>query len=471
MGLMFVRPPVNIDQSPWQTPDTLQAPHRPAKRPLRIKLYLMLMSLDVSCVVLGFFLGALIRFGDLGVDNWLGVTASVVALFTLSAVSSGAYSLDVLRSPSRGTARAIGSLLTAFALLFLMFYFLKVDQQVSRIMTASSFLIALAAIAFSRQLVGDWIHRLYRGSFTTEVMLVDGVMPPPCGDMIVIDAQQAQLRPDRGDAAMQIRMAELLQGVDRVVVSSSRGSASAWTRMLKSTGTQGEILLRDFQRLAPIGVSSVEGRTTLVVSSGPLNARQRAVKRTFDLVLSAVMLFLLLPVFAVVALAIKLDSRGPVFFKQPRVGEGNALFKIYKFRTMSAAKTDLHGHQSARRDDDRLTRVGRLLRRTSIDELPQLINVLLGSRSIVGPRPHALGSLAGEELFWQVDQRYWERHVLKPGITGLAQVRGHRGATHTREHLVNRLQADLEYVSGWSLWKDVTIITRTVRVLTHPDAY
>jgi lipopolysaccharide/colanic/teichoic acid biosynthesis glycosyltransferase len=129
------------------------------------------------------------------------------------------------------------------------------------------------------------------------------------------------------------------------------------------------------------------------------------------------------------------------------------------------------GNQSASRDDDRVTRVGRFLRSTSIDELPQLINVLLGSMSVVGPRPHALGSLAGDQLFWHVDERYWHRHALKPGITGLAQIRGFRGATHTREHLTSRLQADLEYMSGWSLWRDVSIVLSTAKVLVHPDAY
>jgi lipopolysaccharide/colanic/teichoic acid biosynthesis glycosyltransferase len=215
----------------------------------------------------------------------------------------------------------------------------------------------------------------------------------------------------------------------------------------------------------------MDGHTTLVVSAGPLNFRQRATKRAFDLALTVPALLILLPVLLLIAVAIKLESRGPVFFRQPRVGHGNGLFEIFKFRTMRAERTDVNGNQSASRDDDRVTRVGRLLRRTSVDELPQLINVLLGSMSIVGPRPHALGSLAGDQLFWHVDERYWQRHALKPGITGLAQVRGHRGATHTREHLTSRLQADLEYMTGWSLWRDISIVLRTAKVLVHPDAY
>lgn len=118
-----------------------------------------------------------------------------------------------------------------------------------------------------------------------------------------------------------------------------------------------------------------------------------------------------------------------------------------------------------------MTRVGRFLRRTSIDELPQLLNVLKGDMSIVGPRPHALGSQAGDKLFWQVDHRYWQRHSLKPGITGLAQVRGFRGATETETDLSSRLQADLEYLDGWSILRDIQIIFATFGVLAHDRAY
>ncbi|MGJ3628242.1 sugar transferase [Sphingomonas sp. MMS24-JH45] len=116
-------------------------------------------------------------------------------------------------------------------------------------------------------------------------------------------------------------------------------------------------------------------------------------------------------------------------------------------------------------------RVGRIIRATSVDELPQLLNVLLGSMSIVGPRPHALGSLAGQQLFWEVDERYWHRHVLKPGITGLAQVRGFRGATHLRSDLTQRLHADLEYVVDWSVLRDLAILISTFRVLVHRNAF
>ena len=144
---------------------------------------------------------------------------------------------------------------------------------------------------------------------------------------------------------------------------------------------------------------------------------------------------------------------------------------MLKFRSMREEKLDADGEQSTGRNDDRITRIGRLIRRTSIDELPQLINVLRGEMSIVGPRPHALASRANSKLFWEVDAAYWRRHSLKPGLTGLAQVRGHRGATEEEKDLTDRLESDLEYISNWSIRRDIRIMVQTLRVLVHDKAY
>lgn len=180
---------------------------------------------------------------------------------------------------------------------------------------------------------------------------------------------------------------------------------------------------------------------------------------------------MLAPVLLLVAIAVKLDSPGPVLFKQPRVGRGNRSFQIMKFRSMRDEMSDRAGGRSTGRDDDRITRVGKIIRKTSIDELPQLFNVLLGDMSLVGPRPHALGSLAGDALFWEIDENYWLRHALKPGITGLAQVRGFRGATEQRSDLVNRLRADLEYIENWTITNEIVILVRTANVLIHRNAF
>jgi lipopolysaccharide/colanic/teichoic acid biosynthesis glycosyltransferase len=129
------------------------------------------------------------------------------------------------------------------------------------------------------------------------------------------------------------------------------------------------------------------------------------------------------------------------------------------------------GSRSTARDDERITRVGRFLRRTSIDELPQILNILKGDMSVVGPRPHAIASTAEDRLFWEIDGRYWHRHACKPGLTGLAQVRGFRGSTNSIKDITDRLASDLEYIAHWSLWQDVVIILRTVKVMMHKNAY
>ena len=440
-------------------------------RPLRLRLYVALMFSDALCVGLAFVAGALLRFGTLDVFGWPGVTGAILALFTISAVMSGAYSIDVLRSAATGIARALGSLTMAFALLFLLSFFLKADPRFSRVVTTVSFVLASGGIVLSRQFGSDWLKRRFRSRITSEIVLCDGVSFDASEGYHVINAADVGLRPDPSDAAMLILLGNVLEGADRVVIACSRRSVLKWASMLKGANIQGEILAKEFDRLAPTGISSIDGRTTLVVSSGPLNLQQRMNKRLFDLSFAVPALILLLPVLATIAVLIKLDSRGPVLFKQPRVGCGNKLFQILKFRTMHVESGDIHGERSTGRNDQRTTRIGRILRRTSLDELPQLLNVLFGSMSIVGPRPHALGSLAGEQLFWHIDEAYWHRHVLKPGITGLAQVRGFRGSTETREDLTDRLRSDLEYVSGWSLWRDAVIVARTARVLTHPNAY
>jgi len=138
---------------------------------------------------------------------------------------------------------------------------------------------------------------------------------------------------------------------------------------------------------------------------------------------------------------------------------------------MTVALCDSDGNVSASKGDQRITRVGKFIRSTSIDELPQLFNVLLGDMSLVGPRPHAIGSQAGSKLFWEIDLRYWQRHSLKPGLSGLAQVRGFRGATEKEADLTDRLQSDLEYLEGWTILRDVKIIFLTLRVLVHDKAF
>jgi lipopolysaccharide/colanic/teichoic acid biosynthesis glycosyltransferase len=223
--------------------------------------------------------------------------------------------------------------------------------------------------------------------------------------------------------------------------------------------------------LGALGLEAFGGCSTLVVAAGPLGLIDRMLKRSLDIVLIVLAMPIALIAMAAVAVAIRLDSPGPILFVQQRVGLGNRLFNLYKFRSMYVDQLDGAGLRSTGRTDRRITRVGRFIRRTSLDELPQLFNVLSGAMSIVGPRPHALGSRAEDQYFWDIDIGYWHRHAVKPGLTGLAQVRGFRGATEKAVDLKNRLQADLEYLSGWTIWRDVRIIFATFRVLVHRNAF
>jgi putative colanic acid biosysnthesis UDP-glucose lipid carrier transferase len=183
-------------------------------------------------------------------------------------------------------------------------------------------------------------------------------------------------------------------------------------------------------------------------------------KRAFDIVASAGALAVLSPVLLGVWAAVRIESPGPGLFRQRRGGFQGRPFHIYKFRTMRACESRIISQ--AKQQDDRTTRLGRMLRRTSMDELPQLINVLMGDMSIIGPRPHAL---AHDRQFSTIDRRYTQRHRARPGITGHAQISGSRGPTDTREKIVERTNLDLDYVTNWSWAMDIRIILKTPLVL------
>ena len=204
-------------------------------------------------------------------------------------------------------------------------------------------------------------------------------------------------------------------------------------------------------------VSYVGPLGLLELQSKPLGDWNRVSKTAVDYVGSILALIFLAPLFALVAIAIKLDSRGPVFFHQRRHGFNHEIINVLKFRTMTVME-DGEIFQQARRNDHRVTRVGKFLRRTSIDELPQFWNALRGEMSIVGPRPHAV---AHNDQFFTVFQDYATRHKVKPGITGWAQINGCRGETDTEEKMRKRVDLDLQYIKDWTIWLDFSIIIRT----------
>jgi Undecaprenyl-phosphate glucose phosphotransferase len=192
-------------------------------------------------------------------------------------------------------------------------------------------------------------------------------------------------------------------------------------------------------------------------------------KWIFDKTIAGLALILLAPVMAAVALAIRLDSRGPVLFKQKRYGFNNELIEVYKFRSMYADRCDSAAFKLVTKDDPRVTHVGRFIRKTSLDELPQLFNVLKGNLSLVGPRPHAISAKADDRLYGEVVDGYFARHKVKPGITGWAQINGWRGETDTKEKILKRVEHDLYYIENWSVLFDLYILLKTPSSLIKTD--
>lgn len=217
------------------------------------------------------------------------------------------------------------------------------------------------------------------------------------------------------------------------------------------------IAMHRVSNLGPVGLLDVKRK--------PLADWAPFLKRLEDYGLGLVLLVLMAPVMALCALAIKLDSQGPVLFKQRRRGLNQRVIEVLKFRTMTVME-DGSDVRQATKDDVRVTRVGRFLRRSSLDELPQLFNVLKGEMSLVGPRPHAL---VHDEHWGELLETYANRHQVKPGITGFAQVEGWRGETETADKMKARVEHDLAYIANWSLGRDLKILAQTIRVVARGD--
>jgi Undecaprenyl-phosphate glucose phosphotransferase len=208
-------------------------------------------------------------------------------------------------------------------------------------------------------------------------------------------------------------------------------------------------------------VGYVGGRPTLSLYRSKITGLQAIAKIVFDRSAAAVALLILAVPLLLVGVIIKLDSQGPMLFRQKRRGMNNESFNMFKFRSMYIASADANADKLVTKSDSRVTRVGAIIRRTSIDELPQLVNVLFGQMSLVGPRPHAYGAKAADRLYEEVVRRYPARHRVLPGITGLAQVRGFRGNTEAEADIVKRVESDIEYIDRWTPALDIQIIART----------
>ena len=451
----------------------LQFAARPSLEKRRLRAYIAMLAMDFVAILAGF---ALAGWGYHGVMfEWRAMMQAqlLLPIFYTIALYNRTYCAQALTNWRFAVGKGLAALLISAVLLNFVAFYLKSNAVFSRVTFTLGLLISLIIIAGFRKLLARMVARYWGGQVQNGIVLQDGGPEFLLSGAVQISASAAGVDPDLQDPHMLNRFGHLLRNQDKVVVSCPHERRIQWAYLLKSAGVHGEVVSDSAHELGAIDVVRYDdfGQSTLVVSAGPLGMRERILKRSFDLSMAISGLLILSPLLMLIALAIKLEDGDKVFFIQRRLGHGNRFFDMIKFRTMAEVAEDKEGDYSTTKADERVTFVGRILRSTSMDELPQLWNVLLGEMSIVGPRPHALGSRANEKLFWEIDGEYWRRHSLKPGLTGLAQVRGHRGATENEKHLTDRLDSDLEYIAGWSLWRDVTIALRTLGVIMHERAY
>lgn len=332
------------------------------------------------------------------------------------------------------------------------------------------------------QLVSDWRGR---GSLTPNIVLVgatrhaerlirDALKRRDINVLGVFDDRLAR-SPDSVEGVPVLGDAEALMThrmtpyVDRIVLAID---PKAEKRVRELTGRLSALPNEVTLLIDPINADERSAaldrlaRAPLASLSGPIDDDRRAFnKRLQDLVVGAIAFILLAPVMAAVALAIKLDSPGPIFFRQRRHGFNHEEIVVWKFRSMRHETADATASRQVTTDDDRVTRVGRFIRATSLDELPQLLNVLAGQMSLVGPRPHAIGMKTGAVESARLVAEYAHRHRIKPGMTGWAAIKGSRGPLHSAHDVRRRVQLDVEYIERQSLWLDLYIMAVTVPVL------
>jgi Undecaprenyl-phosphate glucose phosphotransferase len=397
------------------------------------------------------------------------------------------YRFEAVIRPRRHVQTVIAICGIVFLLLVTLSFALKVSAQFSRIWAFSWLLSTTLALCLGRILFRDLVYRYSRsGKLVRNLVIVgagtqaqrllrhfDGVKEPWNRVVGVFDDRIGRTGPTVAGHPVLGNIGDLVSHVrehhtDDVLIALPWSAESRITTILDRlrvlpvhVGLSPDLVGMSF---SASGYSRFLGLPVLDIYEKPLAGWDYFLKGIFDRGLGTVFLIVSLPLFMVIALSIKLDSPGPVFFRQQRYGFNNRLIPMLKFRTMRVACQDDDAERLTSRNDERVTRVGWFLRRTSLDELPQLINVLKGEMSIVGPRPHALRAKAAGRLYDEVVADYALRHRVKPGITGWAQVNGWRGDTDTSEKITRRVEHDLYYIDNWSLRLDLFIILRTVWV-------
>jgi Undecaprenyl-phosphate glucose phosphotransferase len=482
-----------------QVASPLAAPARRGRRRIRFtsnlvgSLYLLT---DILCFIISVPVAlaayTFVRSSSYAVS--VHVTAFILMLgsFLLIRLSRQAYrrSLLDLRDSSDTTFDAVISSLIASALIWQG----GLVEDYSRGIALLFLLAVVVTLSLSRPLLHRLITRLAeRGQIEQRIafygadpasvaltrQLLESLKFPHLRFVGIADdrARETKLEglPMLGDLA---RLCDLARDgeIDQVLISGAHFTTARLEQIvegLSEVAVDVSLIPAQAIELSPnYSVNLLGTVPVLTLWQRPFRDMSQVMKRAEDLVFSVLAIVLLSPILLIAALLIRLTSPGPVLFVQPRVGFNNETIRVFKFRTMYTDMTDVGARQTTTRDDPRVTPVGRWLRRLSIDELPQLLNVLRGSMSLVGPRPHGTEMMVGERFYHDAVRGYAGRHRVKPGITGYAQVKGLRGEVRTIERAKRRIELDKHYVDNWSFWLDMWILLATVRaVLFDKDAY
>ena len=355
----------------------------PSLEQRRLRIYLVQVVIDLGIILGTFALASLIYHGGLFAPSAMLPANLMLPVFLTVALHNRTYSLPSLTHWAAGGRRVASALVISALLLNFIAFFAKMNAEFSRAMFAMSMVASLVLMIGARFAISRAMHRVW-GPSPVNRLIVDGGGP----DIAIpgsfrVEAERLGLRPDMDNPLSLDQLALYFRNMDQVIVSCPENARREWSEILKAAGIHGELVSTYSRDVGAIGVVHHDeaGFSTLLVSSGVLGVRDRAFKRLLDIALSSIALILLSPILCAIALAIWLEDRSPVLFRQRRMGKGNRLFTIYKFRTMRQEHADADGQRSASPDDERITRTGRFLRRTSLDELPQLFNVLRGDMS------------------------------------------------------------------------------------------
>jgi Undecaprenyl-phosphate glucose phosphotransferase len=442
-----------------------------------------IMTVATGMAILFLYLGNS-AFENIAHYSLMIVGAAQLQIFVFA--RAGLYDSSVLRRPSRMAGKIAAMWVCVFAALTVLAFLTKSGDVISRVWLASWFAGGAAMLFAMRGLlslvVAEWtrLGMLQRniaivGGGERADQIIGALEASANSDVRICGVfddrarrEQSTAHPAQGSIQALLSFARQSR-VDTLILTLPMAAQDRISQLVRELGVLPvDIRLAAQSNGVPLSEKSYSylGDVKLLeIANRPVSDWGWVWKAAEDYIIATTMLVLLSPVFLVIAALVKLDSKGPVFFKQKRFGFNNELIEVYKFRSLRHESADANAERLVTSNDSRVTKIGKFLRRSSLDELPQLITVLKGGMSIVGPRPHATQAKAGQRLYQDVVSGYYARHRVKPGITGWAQINGWRGETDTEEKILQRTKYDLDYIANWSVLFDLAIILKTPRAL------